>query len=84
MAQELARKRRKIPESEFKDGVDGLKYYDLTVGAGAEPKNGDRVAIHFGETMALWVCWHDGGSGQTWTSVLAVLARLFAVMACSC
>lgn len=44
---ELARKRRKIPEEEFKDGLDGLKYYDLVVGAGAEPKKGDRVAIHF-------------------------------------
>lgn len=59
--QELARKRRKIPESEFKDGPDGLKYYDLTVGAGAEPKKGDRVAIHFdvkfrnGETQLA--CW---------------------------
>lgn len=48
LAQELARKRRKIPESEFKDGPDGLKYYDIVVGAGAEPKRGDRVAIHFG------------------------------------
>lgn len=48
LAQELARKRRKIPESEFKDGPDGLKYYDIVVGAGAEPKKGDRVAIHFG------------------------------------
>jgi FKBP-type peptidyl-prolyl cis-trans isomerase len=45
----LARKRRKIPESEYRDGPDGLKYYDLTVGAGAEPKLGDRVAVHFGE-----------------------------------
>lgn len=44
---ELARKRRKIPESEFSDGPDGLKYYDIVVGSGAEPKLGDRVAIHF-------------------------------------
>jgi hypothetical protein len=60
--QELARKRRKIPESEYKDGPDGLRYYDLTVGAGAEPKLGDRVAVHFGEMTAraagscLWLC----------------------------
>lgn len=47
--QELARRRRKIPESEYKDGPEGLKYYDLVVGAGAEPKPGDRIAIHFGE-----------------------------------
>lgn len=58
----MARKRRKIPESEYKDGPDGLKYYDLTVGAGAEPKLGDRVAVHFGKMTAwvsgscLWLC----------------------------
>lgn len=51
--QELARKRRKIPESEFKDGPQGLKYYDLTVGAGAEPRLGDRIAIHFGKAAGL-------------------------------
>lgn len=45
--QELARKRRKIPESDFKDGPDGLKLYDLVVGAGAEAKPGERVAIHY-------------------------------------
>jgi len=28
MPQELAKKRRKIPESEYKDGPDGLKYYE--------------------------------------------------------
>lgn len=44
---ELARKRRKIPESEFSDGPEGLKYYDLVVGTGAEPRQGDRIAIHF-------------------------------------
>jgi hypothetical protein len=54
MPQELARKRRKIPEEEFKDGLDGLKYYDLVVGAGAEPKKGDRVAIHFGGWLCCW------------------------------
>lgn len=47
---ELARKRRKIPESEYKDGPEGLKYYDLVVGAGAEPRLGDRIAIHFGKS----------------------------------
>lgn len=36
---------RKIPESEFKDGPDGLKYYDIQTGGGAEAKVGQRVAI---------------------------------------
>eukprot|EP00775_Hariotina_reticulata_P010263 gene10263-10422_t len=44
---ELANKRRKIPESEYKDGPEGLKYYDITVGSGAEAKVGERVAIHY-------------------------------------
>ncbi|WIA08928.1 hypothetical protein OEZ86_011517 [Tetradesmus obliquus] len=44
---ELARKRRKIPLEEFSDGPQGLKFYDITVGDGAEAKVGERVAIHY-------------------------------------
>lgn len=44
---ELARRRRKVPESEYKDGPQGLKIYDVEVGGGQEAKVGDRVAIHF-------------------------------------
>lgn len=44
--QELANKRRKIPESEYSDGPEGLKYYDITVGNGAEARAGQRVAVH--------------------------------------
>eukprot|EP00882_Tetradesmus_deserticola_P005410 GHRQ01005693.1.p1 GENE.GHRQ01005693.1~~GHRQ01005693.1.p1 ORF type:complete len:239 (+),score=53.13 GHRQ01005693.1:48-764(+) len=44
---ELARKRRKIPLEDYSEGPQGLKYYDITVGAGAEAKVGERVAIHY-------------------------------------
>ncbi|KAG2454353.1 hypothetical protein HYH02_001378 [Chlamydomonas schloesseri] len=44
---ELARRRRKIPEEEFKEGPEGLKYYDITEGGGAEAKVGSRVAVHY-------------------------------------
>lgn len=44
---ELKKRRRKIPDSEFKDGPEGLRYYDMVEGAGAEAKVGQRVAIHF-------------------------------------
>lgn len=68
--QELARKRRKIPESEYKDGPDGLRYYDLVVGTGAEPKQGDRVAIHFGERgFGWWWWWWCVGVKQWWCRV---------------
>jgi hypothetical protein len=75
LPQELARKRRKIPEEEFKDGVDGLKYYDLVVGDGAEPKKGDRVAIHFGESMWCWSGMLEavGRRGQGCCLTLALL-----------
>eukprot|EP00878_Enallax_costatus_P005444 GHUV01005715.1.p1 GENE.GHUV01005715.1~~GHUV01005715.1.p1 ORF type:complete len:238 (+),score=61.20 GHUV01005715.1:112-825(+) len=43
---ELAKRRRKIPESEYSDGPEGLKYYDITVGSGAEARAGQRVAVH--------------------------------------
>lgn len=45
--QELARKRRKIPLEEYQDGPEGLKYYDIVVGGGAEARVGERVAIHY-------------------------------------
>lgn len=44
--QELNKKRRKIAESEYSDGPEGLKFYDITVGAGAEARPGQRVAVH--------------------------------------
>ncbi|KAI8477222.1 MAG: hypothetical protein J3K34DRAFT_398719 [Monoraphidium minutum] len=44
---DLTKRRRKIPESEYTDGPQGLKYYDLVAGTGAEPTVGQRVAIHF-------------------------------------
>eukprot|EP00195_Chlamydomonas_chlamydogama_P005727 CAMPEP_0202902694 /NCGR_PEP_ID=MMETSP1392-20130828/17006_1 /ASSEMBLY_ACC=CAM_ASM_000868 /TAXON_ID=225041 /ORGANISM="Chlamydomonas chlamydogama, Strain SAG 11-48b" /LENGTH=223 /DNA_ID=CAMNT_0049589501 /DNA_START=1 /DNA_END=672 /DNA_ORIENTATION=- len=44
---ELARRRRKIPESEFSDGPEGLKFYDIVAGSGAEAKVGARVAVHY-------------------------------------
>ncbi|KAF8072866.1 FKBP16-4 [Scenedesmus sp. PABB004] len=43
---ELAKKRRKIPESEYSDGPEGLKLFDITVGSGAEARVGERVAVH--------------------------------------
>ncbi|KAI9122137.1 hypothetical protein K1719_006826 [Acacia pycnantha] len=41
----------KIPESEFKTLPNGLKYYDLKVGSGAEAVKGSRVAVHY---VAKW------------------------------
>ncbi|NP_001352847.1 peptidyl-prolyl cis-trans isomerase FKBP16-4, chloroplastic [Solanum lycopersicum] len=41
----------KIPESEYTTLPNGLKYYDLKVGAGAEAVKGSRVAIHY---VAKW------------------------------
>ncbi|CAL5207327.1 unnamed protein product [Lathyrus oleraceus] len=41
----------KIPESDFKTLPNGLKYYDLKVGNGAEAVKGSRVAIHY---VAKW------------------------------
>jgi FKBP-type peptidyl-prolyl cis-trans isomerase len=41
------RRRAKIPEEDFADGPEGLKYYDVIEGAGAEAKAGQRVAIHY-------------------------------------
>ncbi|KAL6647309.1 hypothetical protein ACP70R_014746 [Stipagrostis hirtigluma subsp. patula] len=41
----------KIPESEFTTLPNGLKYYDLKVGSGAEAVKGSRVAVHY---VAKW------------------------------
>ncbi|PQQ09063.1 hypothetical protein Pyn_00063 [Prunus yedoensis var. nudiflora] len=41
----------KIPESEFTTLPNGLKYYDLKVGGGAEAVTGSRVAVHY---VAKW------------------------------
>ncbi|KAL9318943.1 hypothetical protein ACSQ67_015460 [Phaseolus vulgaris] len=41
----------KIPESDYTTLPNGLKYYDLKVGNGAEAKKGSRVAIHY---VAKW------------------------------
>ncbi|KAK7345451.1 hypothetical protein VNO77_16055 [Canavalia gladiata] len=41
----------KIPESDYTTLPNGLKYYDLKVGNGAEAVKGSRVAIHY---VAKW------------------------------
>ncbi|PSS32850.1 Peptidyl-prolyl cis-trans isomerase [Actinidia chinensis var. chinensis] len=41
----------KIPESDFVTLPNGLKYYDLKVGGGAEAVKGSRVAVHY---VAKW------------------------------
>ncbi|KAF8732049.1 hypothetical protein HU200_016005 [Digitaria exilis] len=41
----------KIPESEFTTLPNGLKYYDIKVGSGAEAVKGSRVAVHY---VAKW------------------------------
>eukprot|EP00884_Botryococcus_braunii_P020563 jgi/Botrbrau1/7190/Bobra.0300s0020.1 len=44
---DLSPRKRKIPESEFTDGPEGLKYYDIKVGGGPEAKLGERVVVHY-------------------------------------
>ncbi|CAI9097874.1 OLC1v1034387C1 [Oldenlandia corymbosa var. corymbosa] len=46
-----ALKGAKIPESEYTTLPNGLKYYDIKVGSGAEAVKGSRVAIHY---VAKW------------------------------
>ncbi|KAD7477274.1 hypothetical protein E3N88_00410 [Mikania micrantha] len=46
-----ALKGAKVPESEYKTLPNGLKYYDLKVGNGAEAVKGSRVAVHY---VAKW------------------------------
>ncbi|KAL8149962.1 hypothetical protein AgCh_006829 [Apium graveolens] len=41
----------KVPESEYTTLPNGLKYYDLKVGNGAEAVQGSRVAVHY---VAKW------------------------------
>jgi len=41
----------KIPESEFTTLPNGLKYYDIKVGSGAQAVKGSRVAVHY---VAKW------------------------------
>lgn len=41
----------KIPEEDFVTLPNGLKYYDLKVGGGAEAVKGSRVAVHY---VAKW------------------------------
>ncbi|KAL1369467.1 peptidyl-prolyl cis-trans isomerase FKBP16-4, chloroplastic isoform X3 [Arachis duranensis] len=41
----------KIPETDFTTLPNGLKYYDLKVGQGAEAVKGSRVAVHY---VAKW------------------------------
>lgn len=41
------RRKAKIPESEFKEGPQGLKYYDVVLGKGAEVKEGVRAVVHY-------------------------------------
>lgn len=40
-------KKRKIPIEEYSTLDNGLKYYDLSLGIGAEVARGDRVTVHF-------------------------------------
>ncbi|GMH34326.1 hypothetical protein BSKO_02160 [Bryopsis sp. KO-2023] len=45
---DLSKKRRLvIPEDQFKDGPEGLRYADLKPGTGPEANIGARVAIHY-------------------------------------
>ncbi|BDA42928.1 Peptidyl-prolyl cis-trans isomerase FKBP16-4, chloroplastic [Coccomyxa sp. Obi] len=45
---DLRSKRRvKIPESEYKNGPEGLKYYDIVEGKGALAREGERVVVHY-------------------------------------
>lgn len=47
---DLTKKRRTretVDPSLFKDGVNGLKYYDVIVGDGEEARDGSRVVVHF-------------------------------------
>uniref|UniRef100_A0A1D1YS89 peptidylprolyl isomerase n=1 Tax=Anthurium amnicola TaxID=1678845 RepID=A0A1D1YS89_9ARAE len=46
-----ALKGAKIPESDYTTLPNGLKYYDLKVGSGAEAVKGSRVAVHY---VAKW------------------------------
>lgn len=46
-----ALKGAKVPESEYTTLPNGLKYYDLKVGTGAEAVKGSRVAVHY---VAKW------------------------------
>jgi FKBP-type peptidyl-prolyl cis-trans isomerase len=41
----------KLPESDFTTLPNGLKYYDIKVGNGAEAVKGSRVAVHY---VAKW------------------------------
>nr|GMC82162.1 peptidyl-prolyl cis-trans isomerase FKBP16-4, chloroplastic [Ipomoea batatas] len=41
----------KIPESDYTTLPNGLKYYDLKIGTGAEAVKGSRVAVHY---VAKW------------------------------
>ncbi|KAL3716458.1 hypothetical protein ACJRO7_008112 [Eucalyptus globulus] len=41
----------KVPESDFTTLPNGLKYYDIKVGGGAEAVKGSRVAVHY---VAKW------------------------------
>ncbi|CAL5222332.1 g4680 [Coccomyxa viridis] len=41
------RKKGRVPESEFKDGPQGLKYYDVVLGKGTEVQEGARAVVHY-------------------------------------
>jgi hypothetical protein len=45
---DLTSKRKTIiPLEAFKEGPQGLKYFDVIVGEGPEAKQGERIAVHF-------------------------------------
>jgi len=45
---DLTSKRKTIiPIEAFKEGLEGLKYFDVSTGDGLEAKQGERIAVHF-------------------------------------
>lgn len=45
---DLKRARRvEVPEADYKEGPQGLKYYDVSIGNGPIAKQGLRVAVHY-------------------------------------
>ena len=79
--QDLSNKRRlNVPESEYKEGPEGLKFYDVIVGSGALADVGERVVVHYeckwrGVTIVTSRCvlgaglWNSSSSSRSccWT-----------------
>mmetsp|Transcript_4536 Transcript_4536/g.7716 ORF Transcript_4536/g.7716 Transcript_4536/m.7716 type:complete len:218 (+) Transcript_4536:2-655(+) len=45
--EEIARRRRKIPEDQFTLGMEGVKYFDIIEGKGDLIEVGQRIAVHY-------------------------------------